>query len=403
MGRPQFSRSIQTRAISSVYGKIEMLLLAFPGKKGNISKADVLERYGSIFEAFNDRVTFVVMGDFGKDEKALDSSRKAFHEALLDSNIDPEHQLIFCHTPMAEVKSQRDGELHSEFIQDPFVVMESEYGIPVLLESYRQANKENSYVAEQLGAYADYLIQPTALEIEGGNILIGDDYALVGKNILAKNFELGKRMSPDNPEKWISNQLKQLLGVRFLIWVGLEKVLDLKEFHSTGAQQLQPFFHIDLFVTLAGKNREGQENIFLANLRQDQIEGAEDVDAPFLNEIEKALDETKKLLEEVGKNRPGPTFRISSIDMGGKIIDQNGKRILVPFSYLNAHIEYFQGFRRIYLPSFKSTIALESTIKENLKYDGFKSVVFVKGPFEHYAERHGSLHCISKVLMRSNF
>ncbi len=387
--------------MSSVYGKIEVMLLAFPGKKAKVTKELVINRYGEIFKAFNDRVTFVVLGHFGEGDGVSDQARKAFEEAMEDSNIDPQHHLVFCHTPLAGGLSKADFEIHSEFIQDPFVVLESESGTTVLLEPMIQVNSENALVAEQLAAYAGYLIQPSSMTIEGGNILVGDDYALIGRNTLVANLAIGQQMDPKNPAQWVERQIKRTLGVRYLFWVGSVEKLELGGLDATGTEQFQPFFHLDLFLALAGKNKDGQENILLASINREWIHGLSPEDLPFIDALDAALDKIKhQLLGSEGK-LPGPNFKITRIDMGGEIVEKKGQRRFVPFSYLNAHVEWISGMRRIYFPSFPGREAHERELSQTLKFDGFQTVEFIAGPFDEYARNDGSLHCISKVLLRT--
>jgi hypothetical protein len=410
MGKQPFSRKIQTRAQSSVYGKIEQLLLAYPGGQANVPEATVIERYKEIFAAFRDRVTFVVLGHFGESPKAREKSESFLRDTMRKSNLDPGKQLIFCHTPLAGSYFLSKGEIHSEFIQDPFLVMESETGAPVLLEPLRQQNPENAYVSEQLALKGDFLIQPCEIEIEGGNILIGDDYALVGKNTLIQNLPLAKSMGADDPKEWVANYLKSILGVRFIIWVGCEHKFDLGDFHNTGTQHFQPFFHLDLFVLLGGKANDGsgKEVVYLADIKYKSFEEATDEDRSFLDKITVELERIKEYLESSGESYPGPLIEVRDLPVSGRIIEKDGERKFYPYSYLNSHVECFQNVKRIYLPSFSTEAGdlwgkLERKLKDSLEFDGFKSVRFIKNDFQTYAKRKGSLHCISKILTRTNW
>jgi hypothetical protein len=320
-----------------------------------------------------------------------------------DTNIDPEHHLVFCHTPLAGVIDFQKGDVHSEFIQDPIISMETELGTIVLLDPMKQVNPENSNIAEQLAAYTGYLVQPCSIELEGGNILVGDDYALVGMNILYQNLELGKKMDANEPEKWVANHLKSLLGLRYLLWIGAENSFDFEDFHSTGNHQLQPFFHIDLFLTLAGKASGSKELVFLGRIDKKFVFDLAPGEGELIDKLNVLLDAVESHLESSGEAFPGPRFEVARLDMGGRIVAEEGIRRFVPYSYNNSQVEWYRGFARIYLPSYKGLEILEQRVTEQLSRLDFKYIKFIHGPFAEYAENGGSLHCITNILQRGQF
>ncbi len=401
MGRQGFTRAIQTRAISSVYGKIEQLLLAYPSGLANVSKENVLERYGAIFEAFNDRVTFVVMGHFGERSNAAELARMAFREALAERNIDPDQHLRFCHTPFAGSLCKTTHDLHSEFVQDPFLVMETEFGHSILLEPIQQTNPENVNLAEQLAATEGYFIQPSHVLFEGGNFLIGDDFALIGKNTLLANEDLATKMEPQNPTRWLETYLRRTLGVRYVIWVGTDQPLDLGNFHSTGTALHQPFFHIDLFITLLGKTANGKECLLLAKIDLDEVDNANQDDLDRLKVINETLDQIENHLETFGRDKPGPWFEVHRNEIGGQILERESGRAFIPYAYNNAQVEQFQSTRRIYMPSFPNKENLEAKFCEQLLRLGFTQPRQIHNKFEEYAQNGGSLHCLSSVITRN--
>lgn len=418
MARQPFSRQIQTRALSSVYGKIEQMLLAYPGGKEGVDQHDIIKRYGNLFMAFRDRVTFVVMGHFGSNSDLIQKAQRAFENAMRESFLDPDQQLIICHAPLAggtvrKAKQAKPTTLqmgdedldHKDFIQDPFVVMETETSATVLLEPINQVLPRNAYVAEQLASQAGFLIQPTDLILEGGDILIGDDFALVGRNTLLRNTALGERKSPDkSPEKveaWVQMELARLLGVRYLYWIGLKEPLDLGSFHNTGEQHCQPFFHIDLFLTLTGKTEDGEEGIAIGKIDLGHVKDANPEERHKLVQINEALKEIEATLQRFGKEVPGPRFKVVTWEMGG-VIDRNGKSPhFIPYSYNNAHIESYSGISRAYFPRYNGFEALEKKIQSKLRVLNIQTEVFIDNDFEYHSSRHGSLHCLSKVLKRN--
>src|SRR5688572_13260138 len=83
-----------SRALSSVYGKIEQILLSIGGDFQSMSQFRVESFYKEIFKVFSDRVSFVVMGHFGK------KAEQDLRDTLAREGLDPD--LIQIHTPLAD-------------------------------------------------------------------------------------------------------------------------------------------------------------------------------------------------------------------------------------------------------------------------------------------------------------
>lgn len=414
-------------AMSSVYGKIEQLLLVFSGDPSKTTRETILEDFGSMFRAFGDRVAFILLCNY---EKKLDPSKyvevrdgfnRAFNEALEASHLHPSHHLIHLPAPMTtpweEVCKDRADFNHSEFIQDPFVVMQNQYGESVLMESYRSLNPKNQYVAEQVAAATGKLVRPTELWVEGGNILVGNDFALVGRNLLHHNLELLYKGCPPHeptggpeandtttPYNLITGRFKRLLGVRYLIWIGNDAVAKLKFKVDQGKYKAQPFFHLDHFLTLAGMSKDGDELVLMGTIDYEHVSGPREKYKDDIRILNGLLKEVEGQLRKSGHDQAGPRFEFMPLPMGGKIVENSkGEARFTPLSYNNCQVEWFHGIRRIYMPKYMQTEALEKGIAEDLIGKGFPHFPFIKFDLDFYAESGGSLHCLTKVLKRSAY
>ncbi|HHG85915.1 MAG TPA: hypothetical protein ENJ82_14300 [Bacteroidetes bacterium] len=415
-------------AQSSVYGKIEQLLLVYPGDPREISREDILDRFGSLFEHLGDRVTYIILSNYSQPLdvsdylEARESFTKAFSHALLKSHLYPNHHTIHIPAPLtAPVQDLKDGEPHlnhSQFVQDPFVVMQTTNRESVLLESFRTLNPKNQMVAEQLAAATGMFIRPTEYWLEGGNILVGSDFALVGENLLHRNLELlfpGKNLEDETPgdsgrqtiKEAITTNFKQLLGVRYLQWLGSTSGILKKLKVDQGKHRLQPFFHLDHYLTLAGMSRDGDELVLVGKINFDHVVGFKEEFRADLSQLNTLLDEVVSQLRKSGRVFPGPRFEFQTLPMGGSIekeMDEKGKVIghrFHPFSYNNAQVEWYHGVKRIYLPRYEQTETLEEEIMSDLVGKGFSPVRFIAHAFDHHAIQGGALHCMTKVLKRS--
>lgn len=406
------------RACSSVYGKITMVLLLFRGTAKEVDSDMIRRRFGHIFEAFGDRVTFVILANGVRigDQKKEEELTQWFSNALQSSHLYPKHHVICVGTysgDSAAVEGQEDDRRllneQNQWAQDAFVVLETAEGMTVLLEPMLHVYLGNALVAEQLASTANILLKPTRYRIEGGNILIGDDYALVGMDLLELNR---KRFFDSYPlqegRNLVTAEFKRLLGVKYLVWIGGEEALPSPLGLKQGQPQLQPLFHIDLFVTLGGKHPEsGHEVVFVAKVYNEGVlppDNAEGNRNQQIADFNTSLDLIADHLRDYHKLQPGPQFQVERMPMGIRF-DPDGKPTIL--SYNNAHVEWYHGIRRIYLPSYPSLRSgpkpLEDRVEKLMKGLRYNHR-FIDNLFEDYSRyENGSLHCLSKVLCRTSY
>lgn len=387
----------RSKALSTVYGKIEQILLCIDGDQQNVEQLHLGDKYHGLFEAFGDRVSFVVLGHFGHDRD------QALRDGLVEKGLDPD--LVQIHTPLADRGESLLQRKQSGFIQDPFVIMETEQGDTLLLEPYRQHLEQNAYLAEQFADATGFAILPTRYLLEGGNILVGDDYAFIGRNILERNRrQFFQGMPQEEAEARIAADLKRILSVRYIIWIGSKEPIDHPLVELCGPEAMQPFYHIDLFLTLGGKDHMGNEIVLLAEIETSAMEKEPTKEQEMaLAQIGITLKDVKAQLEEYSKGHGGPRFVIEEIPMSGVIRGEGERMRFTPYSYNNAQVEWYHGIRRIYLPSFPRHKDIEQKLRENLPGLGFTKVVFVRYDLEQFALRKGGLHCLTKVLRRGSY
>ena len=378
----------------------------------------IQNRYAKLFQAFGDRVTFVILanGVTIGDQKNEQYLEDWFQEALNSSHLFPKHHVIcietFEGTPKGAEGSKPDEYLdndQNEWAQDAFVVLQTPHGQTVLLEPMLHTYVANALVAEQLASTANILLKPTRYRIEGGNILVGDDFALVGRDLLEHNRIrfFGDRSAEEGIHE-VTAVFKQLLGVKYLIWTGMQAPQRFKLDVKQGDLALQQFFHIDLFVTLGGKDaKTGHEVIFIAKIDADAaICPADERESckAGIAEINDALDLLAIWFQKLHEREAAPQFAVERMPMGIEIAN-NGKCSI--YSYNNCHVEWYHGIRRMYLPRYPQFTAgsrdLEGKIKRLMTGLGYQSQ-FIEQDFDRRSKyEHGSLHCLTKVLARTSY
>lgn len=387
-----------------------MLLLVFPGTAKEVDAEKIKKRYESIFQAFGDRVTFIILAN-KINQPNDDVARKLiseFETAIADSHLAPNHHVVV----VGNAKTvQEDGCVlnlkHGKWAQDPFVVLQEPGGQTVLLEPMFHPDQENSLIAEQLASSTNILLRPTRYFIEGGNILVGDDFALLGKAILEKNRQAYfSHLSEEKGREAVTAELKRVLGLKYLFWVGFDSPTKMPFEVFQDPEKLQHFFHLDLFITLGGKDiHSGDETVFIPKPKiENTILNGDDKDkwkAEF-NRLVKVFDDLAQFFKEIHEKAPGPKFKVERIAIGIEI-SAEGKADI--YSYNNAHVEWYHGIKRIYLPhypKFKGK-GTEDGVRRLLEGLGYR-VVFIQNAFDDYMKYgHGSLHCLSKVLLREHY
>jgi hypothetical protein len=248
---------------------------------------------------------------------------------------------------------------------------------------------------------------PTRFAVEGGNILIGNDFALVGRNLLQRNrHHYEAHLDPMEVEQRMQADFQRLLGMRYVYFIGSDHPLpDAKRWYPEHPEALQPFFHLDLYLSLGGKDKAGDEIIMLAEIDLPSVgKDLSDPQRKTLEGINVALKAVKDQLSEISRHSFGPKFRIEEIPMSGCFVgDETKGQRFVPYSYNNAQFEWYHGISRVYLPHYAGCEHLEQRLRENLPGLGFARITFVEYDFEDFALQNGSLHCLTKVLQRSNY
>lgn len=387
------------------------MLLIYPGTALEIDSAKIRHRYASIFKAFGDRVSFVILANNVKidDHAAEYEMSKQFEEALVSSHLFPQHHVIVIGTASPKDPEESQGCAHGFWAQDPFVVLRDEHGQTVLLEPMFHTHRENALLAEQLASSTNLLLRPTRYYIEGGNVLVGDDFAMVGMAVFQKNYEAYFSHLPlHRAKEELTGEFKRLLGVKYLIWVGF----DMPRIMPLGLLQdpynLQPLFHLDLFLTLGGKNPEtGDEVLFVGAASPENTVYLGDAKADCAISIQafnQAMAGLGRQLETFHEREAGPKFQVEHMPMGLEI-DADFKAHV--YSYNNAHVEWYHGIKRIYLPKYPAFATAIHPMEEKARrlLTGLKyKVDFIENSFERYSKYgHGSLHCLSKVLARSSY
>jgi len=269
------------------------------------------------------------------------------------------------------------------------------------------------------------------LDIPGGNILVGDDFVLIGKDELFYRFlDKGKRvnrlkamgvdntLSDDQIRSSVNKILsKKFFGDRSIVWVGTEKTRTRYHWNLVAGDKKyeghSPCYHIDLFIALLG-NLKSQGDTFYYLLGRPSMEYQNDLQGDRRDLYEKVIGDLNAHIDE--------TVKLMEKDCGG-----NMKAIVVPlpirlknepadpdnqidafYSFPNALVENVSGKVNVFVPDYSSTanywpevnykVALDSLNAAFNKYENLGKRLIKYD----YSDGMSGLHCLVKVLKRGS-
>lgn len=398
------------RAVSSVYGQIQELAIAM---KGEIDPETVAHHYSKFLQSFSHRTEVVVLGKFAGD--FLASLPNPYNRSI--RKVIGGHKVLL----VDALQYKSNAQDNTRWIEDPFIVLGMSGNRIALLEPF---DSRQMQMAGQLSNAYGAFIKSTDLKLEGGNMLVGDDYVLIGKDQLLANLEL---IGVESGETFYSlkenleERLRELLGMERIIWVGNSSCLrNTLEFPGPEFSW-QPLFHLDMFLTLGGRSSaqdyQGDEMIFVAELKLDPDElcnyvqgdlGDEEEDRRWvsLRLFRDRLNEVASFFEDHHDQYPGPRFHVERFPIQ---IELKRNHPTVIYSFNNCLVEWYDGFRRIYLPQYDigedcekikdKAPSLQCWTQQLLSDLGYR-VTWVDGSFRSYAKDNGALNCMAKVLKR---
>jgi hypothetical protein len=300
----------------------------------------------------------------------------------------------------------------SVWAEDGYVVV-IDAGTTYLVEPFSFPRYGDSLVAD-LVANADPAIERTQapLYFQGGNLLIGDDFFLLGADYPANTLRyVGGILVPESGER-PADLVRRLYGEyldpdRRLIYVGSTLPVPeqrTRRFTLDGAEwtevlyagnqpgTTQPVFHIDMFVTLAGRGDDGRYRVLVGDPRA----AAEVLGTPTpAHAMPEVFDDIAAGLRRQGFDvlrNPLPLVYVDDPDRRERwwyFATANNALIAGGVAYLPT---YGHGA----WPELAATDEANGRIWAGLGYE----VVYLTD-FHPFAENLGSVHCIKKYLARA--
>lgn len=393
---------VEPRIVSSAHGRLERLLLTYPHyAEGELSLAAT---YGDLLRLLPATCELVI----------LCHPRVAGDLDRLIERERPGHRPTVIPAP--------DYLSFSVWAEDGYVAVTDVGTDPprtFLVEPFSFPRYGDGLVADLVAEATDIQATQVPLYFQGGNVLAGDDFVLVGADYLTETLAVWRDYRPvlPGPEP-LARQVGDLFRNSFradhdLHFLGLRRPLpqdllvprpvvvdgeDWIEDVGAGAGSLQPVFHIDMFVSLAGRDpRSGRYRVLV---------GSPAAAAELLGErlpdhaLAPAFDEIARRLRRLG-------FDVIRTPLPRVHVDYPDERVRQwYFATSNNCLVEIDGDRRtVWLPTYghgpwEALAATDEANRRIWEELGFEVVAL--GDFHPFAQNLGALHCIKKYLARAD-
>ena len=285
-----------------------------------------------------------------------------------------------------------------DYVQDCFVVLNDGYNIKLIAQNKPDIQSDIQSDIRVLGdnlAQLEYIQNDTVdFNFDGGNILLTESAAFVGKDIFILN--------PNDIDS-LKNNIKEKFEVDTVLFLGQENLFP-NEIHKN-KPSYQPQYHLDLFMNIL----ENKDSIII-------LFGKTDLN--FIQDVDKSTakifnDRVDSLITKLPKKINGKMVVIDSIPF--HLVCVGG--VWLSYSFNNGLIEYLPGNpvgSKCYLPYYsqeKSSIdtptinAYQEKIAHTYAKYGIKNISYIKSAgsgFNLAVHADASMHCLLNVLKRSN-
>jgi hypothetical protein len=388
------------RIVSSAHGPFRRILMAYP------SYADGDDVYHTVFvdlfrqlPATTELIVVAHPSVTGSLQDVLNSTRPGSKNMVVET---PPHVYF------------------SVWAEDPYVVVEDvgrEPQTTFFVEPFAFTRYGDTLIADLVAQATDLQSTQAPLVFQGGNVLIGDTFVLLGIDYLLETWDAMAQPQPpiapphtgQTPHEFIHDLFRQTFDpARELLFVGSKQDMPRQETRPTeingerwkeviyaGTGYRQPIFHIDMFVSLAGREGDGRYRLLVGSPQvADQVLGRETVP----HALAAAFDEMAAMLEAQGFAVTRNPLPITHID------DKENKLRRWYFATSNNSLVQIDGDSRdVWLPTYgygdwQDLAATDEENKRVWRELGF--TVHQLADFHVFAQNLGAVHCIKKYLAR---
>ncbi|WP_108811916.1 hypothetical protein [Sphingorhabdus sp. Alg231-15] len=315
----------------------------------------------------------------------------------------------------SKIISAPDGLKHSVWAEDAYAMsndLSDSETFFVEPASFRRG--DDALIADLVASKSSIIQSQTNLYFQGGNILIGDDFWFIGTDYPKNSLTLGY-VKPQNGETEVEAVTRAYsdaldhdrkfiqIGSRLPVPSEIEQrfilhgeVWSEKLYRANKTGTAQPLFHIDMFLTLGGRDDDGRYRVFV---------GDPDMAAGILGE-QTSRYAMASIFSDIADQLEAMDFKVVRNPLPLTYIDDPSEKHRSWYfaTSNNALVEIDDQNKTVWLPTYGHRIwpelkKTDDANKEIWKSEGFK--VIQLGDFHPYAENLGAAHCITKYIDRT--
>jgi hypothetical protein len=417
--------------VSSYAGAIRRILFCFPAYA--VYEPELVAGYRSVIDSLRVGTRFVVVHSASVADQVRDWFTSAGHAEESVKYVPlPDYVVL---TDWAE-----DGYVAAQDVAD-----DSTY----LIEPWQFPRGGDALIADAVGDALDIHTQQAPLIFQGGNCLIGDDFWFLGTDYFVDTLGLLQgdrppvsRSTGESLSEFALRMFREYVDrERRLMLVGTRREIPAPPYRGhrdktgyfldipfEGVGSYQPIFHIDMFVTLLGRNDAGSFEVMVGSPRvADEVLGTtspwampEVYDAiaaslsdqgfvvhrnPLVHWPTVTRDLTLAELMDIVKDDEDARFAIDELKkLEARPEDRVRVRRWHHITWNNCLVENDGASgRTVYMPTFghgdKSALAALDKHMEDIWHERNFEVKPL-ADFNAFADRQGVVHCIKKYLER---
>ncbi len=390
---------VKPRIVSSAHGQIRSVLLTFPAyAAGEYSYRSV---YIDLMKKLPPKTKFIIL-----THPSVAAELKA---ALKDAKATARTTIV-------------DAPEYLQFLvwaEDPFVVVEDvgrKTRATFFVEPFTFRRAGDAVISDLVAGATALKNTQSPLYFQGGNVLIGDDFVLIGVDYPSNTLELveqaGHIRIPEGVDaaEFIRELYQKTFDpTRRLLYAGSRMPVpqyktrpvtingeSWQEEVYLGTGQAQPIFHIDMFISLAGRSRAGKYRLVVGSpAMADELLGR----APIPHAMAEIFDDVARTLKEQGFEIVRNPLPLTYVD------DVSNKLRTWYFATANNCLVQIDGAdKRVWLPTYghgdwADLAVIDARNKEIWRKMGF--AVTELTDFHPFAQNLGAVDCIKKYLKRS--
>jgi hypothetical protein len=395
---------LPTRLVPSAEGPLGEVLLSYPAYAD--ARSSHQDTYADLVETLpsGTRFTILVHRSVRDELEVLLAAAGATDRSRLVEVPDYLHFLVWTQDPFLAVTSGSDP-----------------VGTGTLVEPVEFARAADSLLADLLMDALPFMTDQSPLPLEGGNTLAGDDFVLLGADTLLRTRLVSERFGHLRVPPGESLDDLTLRIFRDTVAPGMDvhvvglpgplppyrlsrTVVDgrpVVEELGLGLGRSQPIFHLDMFVTLAGRDGDGAYRVLVGDpAMADTVLGRRSVP----HSLAWAFDEVAARLRRQGLRVIRNPLPLTYVDYPGAGPGDPDVRSWYFASSNNCLVQVDRSAgNRVWLPTYghgdwrelRRTDAANADLWASLGFD-----VVPLGDYHRFAQNLGAVHCITNCYRR---